>query len=167
MHHPSSRSAQKQTSHFLPRYATIQIMCCRTFCLQRKSRCTPCDLECMTEFSRRQTTGCVERFSLACYILITRAYERILPCMYCITMYATQNAFCNCEIIVIVNSWFLERPQKRSRRNQLIHRRLTKTKSIGRGQDPESQAGRQLDGYGGWCLELRQGGRYGDDDESG
>ena len=71
-------------------------------------------------------------------------------------------------VIVIVNSWFLERPQKRSRRNQLIHRRLTKTKSIGRGQDPESQAGRQyLDGYGGWCLELRQGGRYGDDDESG
>src|SRR6218665_123855 len=65
-------------------------------------------------------------------------------------------------VIVIVNSWFLERPQKRSRMNQLIHRRLTKTKSIGSGQDPESQAGRQLDGYGGWCLELRRGGRYGD-----
>ena len=70
-------------------------------------------------------------------------------------------------VIVIVNSWFLERPQKRSCRNQLIHRRLTKTKSIGSCQDPESQAGRQLDGYGGWCLELRRGGRYGDDDESG
>jgi len=26
--------------------------------------------------------------------------------------------------IVIVNSWLLERPQKRSHRNQLIHRRL-------------------------------------------
>ena len=39
----------------------------------------------------------------------------------------------------------LERPQKRSRRNQLTHRRLTKTKSIGSGQDPESQAGRQAD----------------------
>jgi len=26
------------------------------------------------------------------------AYERILPCMYCITMYVTQNAVCNCEI---------------------------------------------------------------------
>src|SRR6218665_3993326 len=98
MHHPSSRSAQRQTRHFLPRYATIQTMCCLTFCLQRKSRCTPCDLECMTEFSRRQTTGCVELFSLACYILITRAHERILPCMYCITMYVTQNAVCNCEI---------------------------------------------------------------------
>src|SRR6218665_1577716 len=95
---PSSRSAQRQTRHFLPRYATIQIMCYLTFCLQRKSRCTPCDLECMTEFSRRQTTGCVELFSLACYILITRAYERILPCMYCITIYVTQNAVCNCEI---------------------------------------------------------------------
>jgi len=34
--------------------------------------------------------------------------------------------------------------------NQLIHRHLTKTKLIGSGQDPESQAGRQLDGYGGW-----------------
>src|SRR6218665_2631190 len=47
------------------------------------------------------------------------------------------------DVIVIVNSRFLERPQKRSHRNQLIHRRLTKTKSIGIGQDPESQAGRQ------------------------
>ena len=75
---------------------------------------------------------------------------------------------CVCVIvIVIVNSIFLERPQKRSRRNQLIHRRLIKTESIGSGQDPESQAGRQSDGYGGWCLELRRGGRYGDDDESG
>src|SRR6218665_1888241 len=25
--------------------------------------------------------------------------------------------------------------------------------------DPESQAGRQSEGYGGWCSELRQGGR--------
>ena len=66
-----------------------------------------------------------------------------------------------CFVIVIVNSCFLERPQKQSRRNQLIHRRLTKTKSIGSGQDPESQAARQSDGYGGWCLELRRGGRYG------
>ena len=43
--------------------------------------------------------------------------------------------------IVIVNFCFLERPQKRNCRNQPIHRRLTKTKSIGSGQDPESQAG--------------------------
>jgi len=50
--------------------------------------------------------------------------------------------------------WFLEHPQKRSRRNQLIRRRLTKPKSIGSGQDPESQSGRQSDGYGRWCLEL-------------
>src|SRR6218665_1885445 len=47
MHHPSSRSAQRQTRHFLRRYATTQIMCCLTFCLRRKSRCTPCDLECI------------------------------------------------------------------------------------------------------------------------
>jgi len=43
--------------------------------------------------------------------------------------------------IVIVNSRFLERSQKRSCWNQLIHRRITKTKSIGSGQDPESEAG--------------------------
>src|SRR6218665_2081250 len=69
--------------------------------------------------------------------------------------------------IVIVNSRFLERPQKRSRGNQLIHRRLTKTKLIGSGQDPGSQADRQSDGYGGWCLEFRRGGRYDEDDKSG
>src|SRR6218665_560722 len=69
--------------------------------------------------------------------------------------------------IVIVISRFLERPQKRSRRNQLIHRRLTKTKLIGSGQDPESQSGRHSDGYFGWYLELRRGGRYEEDDKSG
>ena len=63
-------------------------------------------------------------------------------------------------VIVFVNSRFLEHPQKRSHGNQLIHRRLTKTKSLGSSQDPESQAGRQSDGYGGWCLELRRGERY-------
>ena len=70
-------------------------------------------------------------------------------------------------VIVIVKSRFLERPQKRSRRKQLIHRRLTKTNLIGNGQDPESQAGRQSHGYGGWCLELGRGGRYEEDDKSG
>ena len=34
-------------------------------------------------------------------------------------------------------------PQKRSRGNQLILRRLSKTKSIGSESDPENQAGRQ------------------------
>ena len=38
-----------------------------------------------------------------------------------------------CCAIVIGNSRFLQRPQKRSRGSQLIHRRLTKTKLIGRG----------------------------------
>src|SRR6218665_3543026 len=114
MHHPSSRSAQRQTRHFSPRYATTQIMCCLTFCLQRKSRCTPCGLECMTEFSRRQTTGCVELFLLACYILITRANERILPCMYCITMSVTQNAVYNCEIKSILTYLFLPWPSNMS-----------------------------------------------------
>jgi len=41
------------------------------------------------------------------------------------------------------------------RGNPLIHRRLSKTKSIGSGSDPESQAGRWSDSYGGCCLELR------------
>src|SRR6218665_832403 len=44
------------------------------------------------------------------------------------------------QIIIIVNSVFLQRPQKRSRGNQLIHRRLSKTKSIGSRSDPESEA---------------------------
>jgi len=61
-------------------------------------------------------------------------------------------------VIVIVNSRFLKRPQKRCRGKQLIHRRLSETKSIGSWSDPESQAGRQSDGYGGWCLEFRRGG---------
>ena len=34
------------------------------------------------------------------------------------------------------------------------------------GQDPKSQGRRQSDGYGGWCLELRLGGRYEEEDES-
>jgi len=57
-------------------------------------------------------------------------------------------------VIVIVNSILPQRPQKRGRRNQLIHRRLSKSESIGSGSDPESQASRQSDRYGGWCLEL-------------
>jgi len=64
--------------------------------------------------------------------------------------------------IVIVNLRFLKHPQKRSCGNQLIHRSISKTKLMGSGSDSESQvgrqAGRQSDGYGGWCLELRWGG---------
>src|SRR6218665_2336910 len=62
--------------------------------------------------------------------------------------------------VVIVNSIFLQRPQKRDLGNQLIHRRLSKTKSTGSGSDSESQASRHSDDYGGWCLELRRGGRH-------
>jgi len=40
--------------------------------------------------------------------------------------------------VVIVNSRFLERPQKLGGGNQLIHRRLSKRKSTGSGSDPES-----------------------------
>src|SRR6218665_2986636 len=64
-------------------------------------------------------------------------------------------------VIVIVNSRFLERPQKRSRRNQLTHRRFTKTKSIGSGQDPESQSGRQSDRRLWWMVLEVETGRQG------
>jgi len=70
-------------------------------------------------------------------------------------------------VIVIVNSRFLERPQKRSRWKQLIDGRLTKIKSTGSGQDPESgrqadmHADMQSDCHGGWRLELRRGGKQG------
>src|SRR6218665_1199931 len=51
-------------------------------------------------------------------------------------------------LIVIVNVRFLQRPQKRNRGNQLIHRRLTK---IDR-QRVKIQSGRQtVRRYGGWC----------------
>jgi len=44
----------------------------------------------------------------------------------CIQIYLFMLNKCPLDIvIVIVNSWVLERPQKRSRRNQLIHRRKT------------------------------------------
>src|SRR6218665_1702162 len=49
-------------------------------------------------------------------------------------------------VIVIANSRFLERPHKRSRRNQLIHRRLTKNKIDRhrlRYREPGRQACRQ------------------------
>jgi len=44
-------------------------------------------------------------------------------------------------LLLIVNSRFLERPQKRNRGNQLIHRRLSKAKSKGSGQDPCREPG--------------------------
>lgn len=43
---------------------------------------------------------------------------------------------------------------------------LTQKKSIGRNQDMESQASRQSDFYGGWYIELRWGGRYGEEGKS-
>src|SRR6218665_2488621 len=66
------------------------------------------------------------------------------------------------------NSRFLERPQKRSSGNQFIHRRLTRTKLIGKSQNPDIQADSQTSMMdGGWCLELRRDGRDGEEDESG
>ena len=50
----------------------------------------------------------------------------------------------------------MQRPQKRGRGNQLIHRRLSRTKSIGSGSDPKSQGGqtvRRLDGVWRWDRE--------------
>jgi len=49
----------------------------------------------------------------------------------------------NFIVIVIVNSRFLQCPQKRSRGNQLIYRHLSKTKSIGSKPDPVRQADSQ------------------------
>jgi len=67
-------------------------------------------------------------------------------------------------LIVIINSRFLERSQKRSRGNQLIHRRLNITKWTGSNQNPESQRGRRL----WWMLfGVETGGMYGEEDESG
>jgi len=58
--------------------------------------------------------------------------------------------------IVIVNSRRLERPQKRSRGNQLIPKQIRQSAvKIQRVR----QAGIQSDGYVGWCLEFRRGGK--------
>ena len=68
------------------------------------------------------------------------------------------------RLIVIVNFRFLERPQKRSRRNQLIHKRLTKTKSIGSAAAVKIQRVRQADSHtamvdGVWSLDGEGGTR--------
>src|SRR6218665_2523734 len=67
-----------------------------------------------------------------------------------------------CSNIVIVNSRFLECPQKRSRGREPANSQALNQNKIDR-QDPESQAGRESDGYGRWCLELRRGRRYGEE----
>jgi len=59
----------------------------------------------------------------------------------------------------IIATKFLQCPQKQSDGNQLIHRRLSKTNAIDRGQEPESQAGKQPDDFGKRCLELRRWGK--------
>src|SRR6218665_4003676 len=63
-------------------------------------------------------------------------------------------------VFVIVISRFLERPQKRSRGNQLIHRRLTKTKSsqsaleLGPSHFPNGRLRQDLD-FGGFAFALK------------
>ena len=73
--------------------------------------------------------------------LPNRAVDHSLPLVvivFCIVLCLSISAN-----IVIVNSRFLEHPQKRSCGNQLIHRHLSKTKFIGSRTDPESQADSQ------------------------
>ena len=62
--------------------------------------------------------------SLACY------RKRVNMNRIGLTIYL---ALASIIIIIIVNSRFLQRPQKRSHENQLIHQRLSKTNSTGRG----------------------------------
>src|SRR6218665_3404149 len=84
-----------------------------------------------------------------CKCLYTVTYKNLLLKSL---LFLFSNTSCEADYsrnrIVIVNSTFLERPHKRSRRNQLIYMHLTKIKSIGSGQDPKSQVGRQSDGNG-------------------
>ena len=78
----------------------------------------------------------------------------------------TQKSYLDTHVSIFVirnRKLLISRAPTKAKSNQLIHRRLTKSKSIGSGQDPESQAGRQSDGYGEWYLELRRGGRYEED----
>jgi len=75
----------------------------------------------------------------------------------------------NNHLIVIVNLRFVHRPQKRSCGNQLnrqgikiqiVSQSVSQSGRQAGRQTVRRQAGRQLDGYGGWCLELRQRGRH-------
>src|SRR6218665_1531103 len=66
---------------------------------------------------------------------------------------------------VIVISIFLQCPPKRSRGNQLIHRRLTRAISIGSGSRSRD-SDRQTEGYLGRRMELTRGGRHGEKDNS-
>jgi len=66
-------------------------------------------------------------------------------------------------IIVIVDSSSTV-PTKLKLRGQLIHGRLTRTKSTGSGQDPE--LGSQTAMVDAWCLDLRWGRRPGDSNDA-
>ena len=65
--------------------------------------------------------------------------------------------YCNRRIVVVIVNLDFYAPTKAKSREPAYLQALTK--SISSGLDPESQAGRQPDGYGERCLELRQGGR--------
>jgi len=52
------------------------------------------------------------------------------------------------------------RPREPAYSQALIQNKLDRQRS-----NPESQAGRQPDGYGGRCLELIRGGREGEEDK--
>ena len=71
------------------------------------------------------------------------------------------------SLIVIVNSWFQRaptkaKPQEPAYSQALNQNKIDRQRSRYResGRQAGRQAGRQT-GYGRWCLELRQGGRYG------
>ena len=68
---------------------------------------------------------------------------------------------CNRKLLISTAS------TKAKSREPVYSQGLNQNKIDGRSHDPESQTGRQSDGYDGWCLELRRGGRYGEEDESG
>ena len=82
-------------------------------------------------------------FKVSCYQRCSRAWadgggRRSLTSLYEIIRYVRLY-----WIMLFVNSRFLQRPQKRSCGNQVIHRRLSKTKSIGSGSGAETQTGWQ------------------------
>src|SRR5688572_30665250 len=86
------------------------------------------------------THGCLRTSLSAC--CSSSSFLLLIILLYRIHVQACTFAHSSISSIVIVKSIFLERPQKRSRGNQLIHRRLIKTESIGRGSKSR-QSGRQ------------------------
>src|SRR6218665_2647586 len=63
---------------------------------------------------------------------------------------------------------WISRPPTKAKSQEPAYSQALNQNKVDRQRSRSRESGRQtVRGYGGWCLELRWGGRYGDGDESG